>query len=75
MDLLLGKIMLNIMHNSSRDCGPSFQALCVTYVYHIISLCVSTGSQHLLQPVVHRVRRPHAAAETVDFGHRPHTLL
>lgn len=36
---------------------------------------VSTGSQHLLQPLVHGVQRPDAAAEAVHPGHRPHALL
>lgn len=48
---------------------------CLTAGRKVTLMCPSTGSQHLLQPVLHRVQRPHAAAQTVHPGHGSHALL
>lgn len=66
--------MLNLKSHSRRACQYFWcEALCS--FCHVITIFVSTGSQHLLQPLLHRVQWPNAAAQTVHPGHRPHTLL
>lgn len=66
--------MLHLKSNSRRACQYFwYEAFCS--FCHVITMFVSTGSQHLLQPLLHGVQWPHAAAQTVHPGHRPHALL